>query len=79
MKAGADRFPKVALVLGGKNPHIVFADADLENALDALLHGAFANAGQSCNCGSRLLIDRRMGFEAQWNGYRKSPITVLIG
>ena len=60
MKAGADRVAKVALELGGKNPHIVFTDADLENALDAVLHGAFANAGQSCNCGSRLLVDRRI-------------------
>jgi betaine-aldehyde dehydrogenase len=58
MRTGADRIAKVALELGGKNPHIVFADANLEHALDAVLHGAFANAGQSCNCGSRLLLER---------------------
>ncbi len=58
METGAKRVAKVALELGGKNAHIVFADADFEAALDAVLHGAFANAGQSCNCGSRLIIEK---------------------
>jgi betaine-aldehyde dehydrogenase len=58
MKVGAERIATVSLELGGKNPHIVFADANLDEALDAVLHGAFANAGQSCNCGSRLLLQR---------------------
>jgi betaine-aldehyde dehydrogenase len=56
MRVGADGMKKVSLELGGKNAHIVMADADLENALDATLHGAFLNAGQSCNQGSRLLL-----------------------
>lgn len=56
MKIGADDMKKVSLELGGKNAHIVMADADLDHALDAALHGAFLNAGQSCNQGSRLLL-----------------------
>ena len=58
METGAKRIAKVALELGGKNAHVVFADADVDAALDAVLHGAFANAGQSCNCGSRLIIEK---------------------
>ncbi|TPK62410.1 aldehyde dehydrogenase family protein [Mesorhizobium sp. B2-4-15] len=56
MRVGADGMKKVSLELGGKNAQIVMADADLDSALDAALHGAFLNAGQSCNQGSRLLL-----------------------
>jgi betaine-aldehyde dehydrogenase len=58
MQAGSEGIKKVSLELGGKNAHIVCADANLDQAHDAVLHGAFLNAGQSCNCGSRLLLDR---------------------
>ena len=44
--------------LGGKNPQIVFADADWEAALDACVFGAYFNAGECCNAGSRLLLQR---------------------
>ena len=60
MQAGSQGIKKVSLELGGKNAHIVCADANLDLAHDAVLHGAFLNAGQSCNCGSRLLLDRRI-------------------
>lgn len=56
MRVGAESLKKVSLELGGKNAHIVMADADLDAALDAALHGAFLNAGQSCNQGGRLLL-----------------------
>jgi betaine-aldehyde dehydrogenase len=56
MRVAADGLKKVSLELGGKNAHIVMADADLDAAIDAALHGAFLNAGQSCNQGSRLLL-----------------------
>jgi betaine-aldehyde dehydrogenase len=56
MKVGADTLKKVSLELGGKNAHIIMHDADLDAALDAALHGAFLNAGQSCNQGGRLLV-----------------------
>lgn len=48
----------VTLELGGKTGFIVFADADLERAADALVFSAFNNAGQTCTAGSRLLIER---------------------
>jgi acyl-CoA reductase-like NAD-dependent aldehyde dehydrogenase len=47
---------KVALELGGKNPQVVFPDADLESAADAVAFGAHFNVGQCCNAGSRVLV-----------------------
>ncbi|WP_284616912.1 aldehyde dehydrogenase family protein [Aquabacterium humicola] len=47
---------KVSMELGGKNPQIVFPDADLDAALDAAVFGVYFNAGQCCNSGSRLLV-----------------------
>lgn len=46
----------VTLELGGKSPHIVFDDADLDEALPAVVSGIFAASGQSCQAGSRLLV-----------------------
>ncbi|MEO1092196.1 MAG: aldehyde dehydrogenase family protein [Pseudomonadota bacterium] len=57
MAAAAVGLKKVAFELGGKNPQLVFADADLEAARDAAVFGAFFNAGQCCNAGSRLLVE----------------------
>ena len=51
-------FKKLSLELGGKNATIVFKDADLERALDELVRASFANQGQVCLCGSRLLVHR---------------------
>ena len=48
---------KVALELGGKNPQVVFADADLDAAADAIVFGACFNAGECCNAGSRVLVE----------------------
>lgn len=53
----ARRIIPAALELGGKSPHIVFADADLDRALEAVASGIFGSAGQSCVAGSRLLIE----------------------
>ncbi|WP_073228987.1 aldehyde dehydrogenase family protein [Streptomyces sp. NBRC 110465] len=56
--AGAADGPKnVALELGGKNPNVVFADADVEAALDNALNAAFLHSGQVCSAGSRLLVE----------------------
>jgi betaine-aldehyde dehydrogenase len=60
MRAAADTVKKVALELGGKNPHIVFDDADLPEAAQWALYGAFADQGQICVAGSRLLLHQRI-------------------
>jgi betaine-aldehyde dehydrogenase len=56
--AALETIKKVSLELGGKNPNIVFADADFESAVDGALFGAFANQGEVCSAGSRLLVER---------------------
>lgn len=55
--AAAGTVKKVALELGGKNPNIVFADADLEVALDYALTAVFLHSGQVCSAGARLLVE----------------------
>ena len=54
----APKFKKMSLELGGKNPAIVFADADFDEALRTTLRSSFANQGQICLCGSRILVER---------------------
>ncbi|MCI0631425.1 MAG: aldehyde dehydrogenase [Phycisphaerales bacterium] len=51
-------FKKLSLELGGKNPNIVFADADLNQAIPASVRSSFANQGQICLCGSRIFVER---------------------
>jgi betaine-aldehyde dehydrogenase len=58
--AATGNLKKVTLELGGKNPNVVFADADFEAAVDGALFAAFANQGEVCSAGSRLLIDRKI-------------------
>ncbi|WP_307437625.1 aldehyde dehydrogenase family protein [Labrys monachus] len=66
MAAAAATLKKMSMELGGKNPQIVFPDADLDAALDAAVFGAYFNAGECCNAGSRLLVHRDIAgqFEA---------------
>ncbi|MEM9249016.1 MAG: aldehyde dehydrogenase family protein, partial [Pseudomonadota bacterium] len=47
---------KVSLELGGKNPQVIFADADLDQAADAIAFGVYFNAGECCNSGSRIIV-----------------------
>ncbi|MEM5008707.1 aldehyde dehydrogenase family protein [Priestia megaterium] len=56
MKLSSDTLKKLSMELGGKSPNIVFADADLEDALDGALFGSFFNQGEVCTSGSRLLV-----------------------
>src|SRR4051812_8652313 len=57
-EACAPMFKKVSLELGGKNPNIIFADADLDAAVAGSVRSSFANQGQVCLCGSRVFIER---------------------
>jgi aminomuconate-semialdehyde/2-hydroxymuconate-6-semialdehyde dehydrogenase len=54
----APMFKKLSLELGGKNPNLVFADCDFEEAVATTLRSSFANNGQICLCGSRIYIER---------------------
>jgi betaine-aldehyde dehydrogenase len=63
INAARNNLKKVELELGGKNPQIIFADADLEAALDAAVFGICFNMGECCNSGSRLLIQKPIADE----------------
>ncbi len=56
MTAATGNFKKIALELGGKNPNVVFDDADFETAVDQALNAVFFHAGQVCSAGARLLV-----------------------
>ena len=63
MASAAQHLKKVSLELGGKNPQIVFPDADLEAFIDAAVFGAYFNAGECCNAGSRLILHKDIADE----------------
>ncbi|RZU62917.1 aldehyde dehydrogenase family protein [Zhihengliuella halotolerans] len=54
--AAAGTVKKVALELGGKNPNVIFADADFDAAVDNALNAAFVHSGQVCSAGARLIV-----------------------
>jgi aldehyde dehydrogenase (NAD+)/betaine-aldehyde dehydrogenase len=56
MRAAAANVKKVSLELGGKSPNIVFADADMDQALRGTLYGIYMNTGQVCQAGTRLFL-----------------------
>ncbi|WP_219999976.1 aldehyde dehydrogenase family protein [Halomonas sp. LBP4] len=57
-RAAAEHHVPVTMELGGKSPQLLFADADLDTALEAVVRGIIQNAGQTCSAGSRLLVQR---------------------
>jgi betaine-aldehyde dehydrogenase len=56
MRAASGNLKRIALELGGKNPHIIFDDADLDLAVDHALNAVFFHAGQVCSAGTRLML-----------------------
>jgi betaine-aldehyde dehydrogenase len=63
MAAAAATLKKVSMELGGKNPQVIFPDADMDAALDAAAFGAYFNAGECCNAGSRILLHASIAEE----------------
>jgi aminomuconate-semialdehyde/2-hydroxymuconate-6-semialdehyde dehydrogenase len=57
-RTAAPLFKKLTLELGGKNPNVVFADADLDEALRTSVRSAFENQGEICLCGSRIFVEQ---------------------
>lgn len=74
----APMFKKLSLELGGKNPNIVFADCDFENAVSTTIHSSFSNQGEICLCGSRIFVERPLyeKFLAEFTARAK---TLAIG
>ncbi|MCU0392367.1 MAG: aldehyde dehydrogenase [Thermoflexibacter sp.] len=76
--AGAPLFKKISLELGGKNPNIIFADANFEAALTTSIRSSFANQGQICLCGSRILIQQSI-YERFRDEFVKKVATLQVG
>lgn len=63
MAGAASNIKKLGLELGGKNPQVIFDDADLDAAIDATLFGAYINAGECCISGSRVIVQETIADE----------------
>jgi len=74
----APRFKKLSLELGGKNPTIVFADADLGEAFKETTRAAFWNQGEICLCGSRIFVEQSI-YEKFVDGFVSVTNTLTIG
>lgn len=65
MQAAATNLTPIKVELGGKSPNVVFADADLDAAIPAVVRSITENAGQNCNAGSRLLVEASIADEVR--------------
>ena len=76
--AASGNLKKVSLELGGKSPVLVLADADIDRAISGVAEGIFANAGQVCVAGSRLLVERSV-FERVVEGVSRIANSLKLG
>src|SRR5437763_2505063 len=74
----APRFKKLSLELGGKNPTIVFADADMDEAFKTTTRAAFWNQGEICLCGSRVFVEESI-YEKFVEGFVRLANDLRIG
>ncbi|MEZ0391237.1 MAG: aldehyde dehydrogenase [Pseudobdellovibrionaceae bacterium] len=56
----AEHFKKISLELGGKNPNLIFADCDLQQAVATTIRSSFLNQGEICLCGSRIYVEEKI-------------------
>jgi aldehyde dehydrogenase (NAD+) len=77
-EACAKRLAPIELELGGKSPNVVFADADLDKAVPAIVSALIQNAGQSCSAGSRLLVENAI-YDETINRVAAALRAVTIG
>lgn len=75
----APRFAKLSLEMGGKNPAVVFADCDLDLAVDGVCRAAFLNSGQICLCPERILVERTdSGFHEEFSARLAARAASLV-
>ena len=77
-QTAAPMFKKLSLELGGKNPNIVFADCDFEEAVKVSVSAAFSNQGEICLCGSRIFIERSI-YKQFREAFIKRVSTLKVG
>lgn len=78
LKNGADTLKRFSFELGGKAPHIIFADANVEQALNAATGSAWALCGQSCALGSRVLVERPI-YDSVVEAFKQRAAQVKVG
>ncbi len=76
--AGESNLKRVALECGGKSPHVVMADADLEAAASGIAWGIYYNQGETCHAGSRVIVHESVR-EALIEGIEKVAATITLG
>lgn len=74
----AAQFKKVSLEMGGKNPNIVFADCDLQEAISTSVKSSFTNQGEICLCGSRIMVQSSI-YEAFKKGFVSEASRLKVG
>jgi aminomuconate-semialdehyde/2-hydroxymuconate-6-semialdehyde dehydrogenase len=77
-RVAAPMFKKLSLELGGKNPNIIFADCDYEKMLETTVRSSFANQGQICLCGSRILVEEKI-YEKFKKDFVKKVAELKVG
>ncbi len=77
-KTAGPMFKKLSLELGGKNPNIVFADADLDKAVATSVKASFTNQGQICLCGSRLYVQQEI-YETFKTAFIAKSAELVVG
>lgn len=77
IKNGADTLKHLTMELGGKSPNIIFADADIDQAIQAAFWGIFWNKGEVCVAGSRLLVERSVYDEVVEKLAKKANEAIL--
>jgi aminomuconate-semialdehyde/2-hydroxymuconate-6-semialdehyde dehydrogenase len=77
-KVAAPMFKKLSLELGGKNPNIIFADCDFDEALKTTVRSSFSNQGQICLCGSRIFVERPI-YEKFRDAFVEKTKTLKVG
>ncbi len=78
MRAAAPRIKRLLLELGGKSPHIILADADLDAAIPAICAGIFRNSGQRCFSGSRLIVEEGIASAIE-DGVARFAEALVVG
>jgi aminomuconate-semialdehyde/2-hydroxymuconate-6-semialdehyde dehydrogenase len=74
----APMFKKLSLELGGKNPNVIFADCDFEQAINTSLQSSFSNQGEICLCGSRIFVERSL-YKKFTDEFVKRTESLIIG
>ena len=79
MANASETVKRIALELGGKNPNIIFADSDLDAAIDNALTAVFLHSGQVCSAGTRLLVERSIHEQVANEVARRADLIKLGG